>query len=64
MSARNIFSFVLKAPALLALAAFILDRDRPTVWGAESLRLGFSGASATQLAVTSPSIKSFSIFTA
>ena len=46
MSAKDIFSFF-KSPALLALAAFILVHN---VWGAESLRLGFSGASATQLA--------------
>ena len=38
------------SPALLALAAFMLAHDCAIVWGAESLRLGFSGASATQLA--------------
>jgi len=39
-----------KSSALLALAASILAHECVIVWGAESLRLGFSGASATQLA--------------
>jgi NitT/TauT family transport system substrate-binding protein len=47
---KRIFSFLAKLAALLALAASILAHDCVIVWGAESLRLGFSGASATQLA--------------
>ena len=35
---------------LFALGAFIIAHNCTIVWGAESLRLGFSGASATQLA--------------
>ena len=50
MFAKNIFSFFAKSPGLLALAAFMLAHDCAIVWGAESLRLGFSGATATQLA--------------
>lgn len=50
MLAKNIFSFFARSPALLALAAFMLVHDCVIVWGAESLWLGFSGASATQLA--------------
>jgi NitT/TauT family transport system substrate-binding protein len=50
MLATNIFSFVSKSRAFLALAAFMLAHNCVIVWGAESLRLGFSGASATQLA--------------
>src|SRR5882724_11438571 len=50
MLSKNIFSFFAKSPALLALAAFMLAHNCVIVWGAESLRLGFSGASATQLA--------------
>jgi ABC-type nitrate/sulfonate/bicarbonate transport system substrate-binding protein len=50
MLSTNIFSFVSKSRALVALAAFILAHNCVIVWGAESLRLGFSGASATQLA--------------
>jgi NitT/TauT family transport system substrate-binding protein len=50
MLSRNIFFFFARSPALLALTAFMLAHDHVIVWGAESLRLGFSGASATQLA--------------
>jgi len=50
MLSKSIFSFLAKSSALLALAASILAHDCVIVWGAESLRLGFSGASATQLA--------------
>ena len=50
MLSKRIFSFLAKSSALLALAASILAHDCVIVWGAESLRLGFSGASATQLA--------------
>jgi ABC-type nitrate/sulfonate/bicarbonate transport system substrate-binding protein len=50
MSWQNISSVITKSPAILALAAFMLAHNGGIVWGAESLRLGFSGASATQLA--------------
>ena len=50
MLSKNIFSFFAKPSALLALAAFMLTHNSVIVWGAESLRLGFSGATATQLA--------------
>ncbi|HVO95579.1 MAG TPA: ABC transporter substrate-binding protein [Terriglobales bacterium] len=50
MLSNNIFSFFAKPSALLALAAFMLAHNCAIVWGAESLRLGFSGASANQLA--------------
>jgi len=50
MLSKNIFSFLAKSSALLAFAAFMLANNCRIVWGAESLRLGFSGASATQLA--------------
>jgi NitT/TauT family transport system substrate-binding protein len=50
MAAKNIFSFFAKPSALLALAAVMPAHSCVSVWGAESLRLGFSGASATQLA--------------
>jgi len=50
MLSKRIFSFLAKSSALLALAASILAHDCVIVWGAESLRSGFSGASATQLA--------------
>jgi ABC-type nitrate/sulfonate/bicarbonate transport system substrate-binding protein len=52
MSSQNISSVFTKSPAILALAAFMLAHNGGIVWGAESLRLGFSGASATQLAGT------------
>lgn len=44
------FSFFAKLTALLVFTTFILARNCALVWGAESLRLGFSGATATQLA--------------
>jgi len=47
MFAKNIFSFFAKRAALLAL---VLAHDCALVWGAETLRFGFSGATATQLA--------------
>ncbi len=50
MSSQNISSVFTKSPAILALVAFMLAHNGGIVWGAESLRLGFSGASATQLA--------------
>ena len=50
MLSKNIFSFLAKSSALLAFAALMLAHNCVIVWGAESLRLGFSGASATQLA--------------
>ena len=50
MVAKNIFFFFAKPSALLAFVAFMLAHNCVIVWGGESLRLGFSGASATQLA--------------
>ena len=50
MLSRDIFSYFTKSVALFALAAFMLAHNCAIVWGAESLRLGFSGASANQLA--------------
>lgn len=50
MLSKNSFSFFTKLPVLVALAAFMLAHNGAIVWGAESLRLGFSGATATQLA--------------
>jgi NitT/TauT family transport system substrate-binding protein len=50
MLTKNIFSFFAKSSTFLAVAAFMLAHNGAIVWGAESLRLGFSGASATQLA--------------
>jgi NitT/TauT family transport system substrate-binding protein len=49
MLAKNISPFA-KSAALFALVAFMLVHGCVSLWGAESLRLGFSGASATQLA--------------
>jgi hypothetical protein len=46
----NVFSFFAKSSALLALAAFMLAHHCAIVWGTESLRQGFSRATATQLA--------------
>jgi len=51
MLAKTIF-FPAKSRAIIALAAVILAHGGAIVWGAESLRLGFSGATATQLAGT------------
>ena len=50
MSSQHIFFFFAKSAALLTLAAFMLAHDCALVWGAETLRFGFSGATATQLA--------------
>jgi ABC-type nitrate/sulfonate/bicarbonate transport system substrate-binding protein len=50
MLLKNIFSSFANVRALLAFTAFMLAHHCVIVWGAESLRLGFSGASATQLA--------------
>ncbi len=50
--AKTILSFFAKSPPILALAALILAHSSAIVCGAESLRLGFSGATATQLAGT------------
>jgi ABC-type nitrate/sulfonate/bicarbonate transport system substrate-binding protein len=49
MISRNKFYFFAKPPALLAVAVCLLAYCA-SVWGAESLRFGFSGATATQLA--------------
>jgi ABC-type nitrate/sulfonate/bicarbonate transport system substrate-binding protein len=46
---RNTFSFFAKPLAFLIVAAMLASRCA-AVWGAESLRFGFSGATATQLA--------------
>jgi len=50
MLANKIFSFTFKSRVLVTLAALIIAQQSVKVWGAESLRLGFSGATATQLA--------------
>src|SRR5262249_51880195 len=50
MLSNNIFIYFAKSPVLLTLAAVVLGHNCAIVWGAESLRLGFSGATATQLA--------------
>jgi ABC-type nitrate/sulfonate/bicarbonate transport system substrate-binding protein len=50
MSSQNIFFFFAKSAAFLTLAVFVLVHNCALVWGAETLRLGFSGATATQLA--------------
>ena len=50
MLSKNIFSYFTKSVALFAIAAFMLAHNCAIVWGSESLRLGFSGASANQLA--------------
>lgn len=50
MLALTSYFFLIRARALLALAAFLCAHQSVTVHGAESLRLGFSGATATQLA--------------
>ena len=47
--ARDNFSFFAKPLAFLIVAAMLASRCA-AVWGAESLRFGFSGATATQLA--------------
>jgi NitT/TauT family transport system substrate-binding protein len=50
MSSKSISVYVAKSQMLLTLAAFVVAHNCAIVWGAESLRLGFSGATATQLA--------------
>jgi ABC-type nitrate/sulfonate/bicarbonate transport system substrate-binding protein len=50
MSSQNISSVFSRSPAILALAAFMLAHNGGIAWAAEILRLGFSGATATQLA--------------
>ena len=50
MLPKNCFSLITKWAALLALAALTVAYNCVIVWGAESLRLGYSGATATQLA--------------
>jgi len=47
---KNNFSFFAKLLALLAVTACMLASRCAAVWSAESLRFGFSGATATQLA--------------
>ena len=49
MTAKNNLHFVTKAHAVLTLAVLVIV-DCGVVWGGESLRFGFSGATATQLA--------------
>src|SRR6185437_6426374 len=50
MRAQNIFFSLTKSVRVLALAICVLANCRAIVWSAESLRFGFSGATATQLA--------------
>jgi ABC-type nitrate/sulfonate/bicarbonate transport system substrate-binding protein len=50
MLGNNIFSLLTKSPAPFTFAALMFACHCAMAWGAESLRLGFSGASATQLA--------------
>src|SRR5215471_925676 len=50
MVSKNIFIYFAKFPVLLTLAVFVFAYNCAIVWGAETLRLGFSGATATQLA--------------
>ena len=50
MVSKNIFICFAKSPVLLTLTVFVFAYNCAIVWGAESLRLGFSGATATQLA--------------
>src|SRR5215831_1561075 len=50
MVSKNLFICFAKSPVLLTLAVFVFAYNCAIVWGAESLRLGFSGATATQLA--------------
>src|SRR5215216_1423532 len=49
MLVRKIY-FLVKRPAIFAFAACMLAHNCGVVWSAESLRLGFSGATGTQLA--------------
>ena len=50
MLSKKIFFLLAESRALLALGAFVLGQHCAIVWGVESLRLGFSGATANQLA--------------
>ena len=50
MLANKVLCFIPKLRVLLALVTFIFVHQSASVWSAESLRLGFSGATATQLA--------------
>lgn len=50
MRAQNIFFPLTQSVRVLALAICVLANCRAMVWSAESLRFGFSGATATQLA--------------
>jgi hypothetical protein len=50
MRAQNIFFPLTQSVRVLALAICVLANCRAIVWSAESLRFGFSGATATQLA--------------
>ncbi len=50
MLSKTIFSSFTKPSALFALVAFMMTHNSVIIWGAEPLRLGFSGATATQLA--------------
>jgi ABC-type nitrate/sulfonate/bicarbonate transport system substrate-binding protein len=50
MRAQNIFFLLTQSVRVLALAICVLANCRAIVWSAESLRFGFSGATATQLA--------------
>jgi ABC-type nitrate/sulfonate/bicarbonate transport system substrate-binding protein len=52
MLAKTILSRFARCHAIIALAAVIFAQSCAIVCGAESLRLGFSGATATQLAGT------------
>jgi ABC-type nitrate/sulfonate/bicarbonate transport system substrate-binding protein len=52
MAAKNIFSIFAIPPTLLLLAALVCAHNCAALWAAESLRLGFSGATSTQLAGT------------
>src|SRR5258706_14606664 len=52
MPLKNIFSNLAKSFSLVTITAFLLTSNGAMVWGVESLRLGFSGATATQLAGT------------
>src|SRR6266487_2548916 len=47
---KNIFSFFTKSLGFLALTAFVVAHNCVIAGAAETLRLGFSGATATQLA--------------
>ncbi len=50
MLSKNMLSFFMKSLGFLALTAFVVAHNCVIAGAAETLRLGFSGASATQLA--------------